>query len=352
MPHGKRILITGGAGYIGSVLVPRLLWGNAVTVYDTLWFGNHLPKDPNLLVVEGDIRDTGKLADLMSGHDILVHAACIANDPSVELDAEMTREINFDCFEPMVTAAKNAGIARFLYVSTSSVYGTSDAPEVTEDHPVVPITLYNTYKAQCEPLLFKHMSDDFVCTIVRPSTVCGYSPRQRLDLCVNILTNHAINNRKITVFGGEQMRPNIHIKDLVDAYELVLRAPAEKIQGEIFNIGSEFQSIGGLALLVKRVVQRFMPELAPIAIETIPSNDPRSYRINGDKFQRVLGYQNKRTIKDAIIDLIRAFENGLLPNSLNDVNYFNVERMKAMGVGTTPRSDPGYGTPAGAVIAA
>ena len=237
-PKFKNVLVTGGAGYVGHVLVPRLLAaGHQVTVYDALYFGCQLPNDLALRVIEGDIRDTAKLAQAMTGHDAVLHLACISNDASFDLDENLSTTINYDCFEPMVIAAKEAGVKRFVYCSSSSVYGVSDSPQVTEDHPLVPLTLYNKLKGLCEPLLFKHMADDFTCAVMRPATVCGYSPRMRLDLSVNILTNHAVNKNTITVFGGSQMRPNLHIEDMVDAYMLMLAAPHEKIQGEIFNIG-------------------------------------------------------------------------------------------------------------------
>jgi nucleoside-diphosphate-sugar epimerase len=347
----NNVLVTGGCGYVGHVLVSRLLGrGHKVTVYDTIWFQNRLPNHVNLCVVKGDIRDTEKLASLFWRQDTIIHLACIANDPSVELDADLTKQINLDCFEPMVIAAKNSGaVKRFIYCSTSSVYGTSNQPEVTEESPCVPITLYNTYKAHCEPLLFKHASEDFTCIILRPATVAGYSPRQRLDLCVNILTNHAVNKGKITVFGGSQMRPNIHIEDLVDAYELLLTAPPHKVHKQIFNCTCHFDTISNWALLVKNTVEKLLPR-QKIEIITTPSDDPRSYKINADKIFHVLGYKPKRTIELAVEDLVRAFSNHLLPNSLEDPIYFDVETMKKMGVGTTPRVDPGYVTPAGAVL--
>lgn len=347
-----RIFITGGAGFCGSVLVPRLLnKGHHVTVYDTLWFGCHLPNHPNLQVIKGDIRDTDWFEHSLYETNAVIHLAAVANDPSAELDEHFTKEIDLDAFEPLVVAAKEAGVNRFIYCSTSSVYGISDAPDVTEEHPCVPITLYNRFKADCEPILFRHASEDFTCTILRPATVCGYSPRQRLDLCVNILVNHAVNKGEITVFGGSQQRPNIHIEDLVDFYELLLEAPHEKIHKEIFNVQCAYHTISELSVTVKLVVERELYDNNDvIKIKTIPSNDLRSYRINANKANRILDYRPKRSIEDAVVDLIRAFQNHLLPDPLTDPIYYDVEVMKQMGVGTTPRSDPGYGRPAGAVI--
>lgn len=329
----KRVLITGGGGYVGSVLVPRLLSkGYAVTVYDIFWYGDgHLPKGhPQLRIVRGDIRDTARLAAEFAGVDAVLHLACISNDPSFELDEKLSESINFTCFEPMVIAAKQAGVKRFVYCSSSSVYGVSDQPEVTEDHPLLPVSLYNKYKGLCEPLLFKHQAPGFTCVTIRPATVCGYGPRTRLDLSVNILTNLAVNTGKITVFGGKQLRPNLHIEDMVDAYELMIEAPAEKIAGQIFNIGYQNLSIARIAEIVRDVVHEEFPDRPEITIETSESNDPRSYHINSDKIRRVLGFTAKRTIEDAVRDLCRAFKAGKLPNSLTDDRYFNVRTMKAV----------------------
>jgi len=229
-----------------------------------------------------------------------------------------------------VLGAKAAGVKRFVYCSSSSVYGVSDSPDVTEDHPLVPLTLYNKFKGMCEPLLFKHQAPDFTCVTIRPATVCGYSPRMRLDLSVNILTNLAVNQGKITVFGGDQLRPNLHIKDMADAYILMIEAPADKIAGETFNIGYQNLSIARIAEIVRDVVQREFPDRPPIQIETTPSNDPRSYHINSDKIKRVLGFAPKRTVEDAVRGLCQAFKAGKLPDSLTNDRYFNVRTMKAI----------------------
>jgi nucleoside-diphosphate-sugar epimerase len=327
----SRLFVTGGAGYVGSVLVPRLLdRGYKVTSYDISYYGdNFLPKgNPNLQVVQGDIRDKAKLAAAVRGHDAFISLACISNDASFELDERLSTSVNLDAFEPMVLAAKAAGVKRFIFASSSSVYGVSDQPNVTEEHPLVPLTLYNKYKGLCEPLLFKHTDENFVGVVFRPATVCGYAPRQRFDLSVNILTNHAINNGKITVFGGEQLRPNLHILDYCDAVQVLLDAPYKKIANEIFNVGYQNMSIMEIALLVKRIVQQEFPEKGDISIVTTPSDDKRSYHINSDKVRRILGYAPKRTIEEAIRELCHAFKDGRLPNSMADDIYYNVRRMK------------------------
>ena len=329
----ERVLVTGGAGYCGSRLVPQLLRsGYKLTVYDIMYFGDDfLPKDsPNLTIVQGDIRDTKRLSNAMAGHDAVVSLACISNDASFELDENLSTSVNFEAFEPMVLAAKNAGVKRFLYASSSSVYGVSDQPNVTEDHPLVPLTLYNKYKGMCEPLLNKHVDDNFTGVTFRPATVCGYAPRQRLDLSVNILTNHAVNKNKITVFGGSQLRPNLHIQDYIDAVEMFLEAPAAKIQGEIFNVGYQNLSLTEIAKLVRKVVIDEFPDRADLEIVTTPSDDLRSYHINSDKVNRVLGFQPRHTIEDAVRELCAAFRDNLLPNSFEDDAYFNVKRLQSL----------------------
>ena len=329
----NNILVTGGAGYVGSLLVPQLLdLGYKVTVYDTMFFGDYFfPKNnTKLRLVKGDIRETAKLAQEMKGVDAVINLACISNDASFELDEKLSTTINLDAFEPMVVAAKKAGVKRFIYASSSSVYGVSESPDVTEDHPLVPLTLYNKYKGMCEPLLFKYQSPEFICVVIRPATLCGYAPRQRLDLSVNILTNHAINAGKITVFGGSQKRPNLHVQDMCDVYKLVLTLDDQKIAGEIFNAGFQNLSIMEIAHLAKKVVQQEFPGKGDIPIVTTPTDDIRSYHVNSAKITRMLGFKPKYTVEDAIRDLCKAFKQGKLPNSMQDTFYFNVRRLKEL----------------------
>lgn len=333
----RRVLVTGGAGYVGCVLVPKLLAaGYDVVVYDLMLFGaDGLPQHPHLDVVRGDIRDIPRLTEALEGVHSVIHLACISNDPSFELDAGLSKSINYDCFEPMVVACKAAGIRRFIYASTSSVYGVSEAPEVTEEHPLVPLTDYNKYKGLTEPLLLRHHGDGFTAVIIRPATVCGYSPRMRFDLTVNILTNHAVNRRLITVFGGSQKRPNIHIDDLAELYVQLLKTPERLIAGQTYNAGYQNYTVSELAEMVRAVVAREMPG-APIRIETSPSNDLRSYHVSSRKIADRLGFVPKRTIEDAVRDICQALKAGRLPNSLTDERYINVKTVKTAGLSCDP----------------
>lgn len=327
----KSIFITGGAGYVGSYLVPEFLkLGYKVTVYDIMYFGDDfLPKEnPNLKIIKGDIRDSKKLESACRDHEFFLHLACISNDASFELDEQLSTSINLDAFEPMVIAAKKSGIKRFIYASTSSVYGVSDKKDVKEDHPLVPLTLYNKYKGLCEPLLFKHTDEKFEGVIFRPATVCGYAPKLRLDLSVNILTNHAVCNKKIMVFGGDQLRPNLHVKDYCDAVKLLITAPTNKIKNEIFNVGYQNMSISEIAILVKKVVEEIFPDNKKIEIEKTKSNDNRSYHINSDKIFNRLGFKAKRNIEEAVRDLCISFKKGLIKESFKNDFYYNVRRLK------------------------
>jgi len=330
----KTVLVTGGAGYKGCVLVPKLLKaGYSVIVFDLMLFGDKgLVPHPNLRIVKGDIRNVEEYAPLLIGVDSVIHMACISNDPSFELNPELSKTINFDCFEPLVKASKAAGVRRFVYVSSSSVYGVSDAPEVTEEHPLVPLTEYNKYKGMCEPFLLKHQSPDFTTVILRPATVCGYSPRMRFDLTVNILTNHAVHRGLITVFGGAQKRPNIHIEDITDLYVHMLKYPDELIAGQTFNVGYENHTVSQLAQITKSVVEREYPGRETIHIETTPSNDNRSYHVSSRKISERLGYRPEHSIEDAVRDLCGAFQATKFRDSLSNDNYVNVKTIKALGL--------------------
>ena len=320
----NKIFITGGAGYVGAVLVPNLLEnGYVVTVLDLMIYGeNVLPSHPNLNAVKGDIRDQALLQKLLPGHDAVIHLACISNDPSFELNPDLGKSINLDAFQPLVEISKNCSVKRFIYASSSSVYGIKDEPDVHEEMVLEPLTDYSQFKADCEKILAEYQSDDFTTVTIRPATVCGYSPRQRLDVVVNILTNLAYHKREISVFGGDQLRPNIHIADMVEAYRVLLNADKEKIAGKIFNAGYENQPVSKIAETVKNVVGE------DVKLITTPSDDNRSYHISSQKIKDEIGFETTHTIQDAVEDLCAAFDKGLLPNSLEDEMYFNIKRMQ------------------------
>jgi len=324
----QSVFITGGAGYVGAMLVPRLLQeGHRVTVLDLMIYGEDvLPKNPALTVIKGDIRNQELMKSSIQGHDVVIHLACISNDPSFELNPELGRSINLDPFRPMVEISKNAGVKRFFYASSSSVYGIKDEPNVHEDMSLEPLTDYSVFKMNCEEILSEYQSDEFTTTTIRPATVCGYSPRQRLDVVVNILTNLAYHKREISVFGGAQLRPNIHIADMVEIYVVLLNAPKEKIAGEIFNGGYENHSVLQLAETVRDVIGE------DVVLKTTPTDDNRSYHVSSKKIADVLGFTGSHTIKDAVSDIKNAFEKGLLPNSLEDEMYFNIKRMQSINL--------------------
>ncbi len=319
----KKILITGGAGYVGSKLVPSLLdQGHEVTVFDLMIYGEKvLPDHEKLKIIKGDIRNIDLLKKILPGHDSLIHLACISNDPSFELNPKLGKSINFDAFEPLVKESVNGHINRFIYASSSSVYGVKKELNVTEDMSLEPLTDYSKFKGDCEKILNSYKSDDFVTTTIRPSTVCGYAKRQRLDLVVNILTNHAFHNREIKVFGGDQLRPNVHIDDMVRSYLTVLNADVKKINGEIFNVGYKNQTVNELANNVKEVIGD------DIKIIKTKSNDNRSYHVSCQKIKDILGFETKYTIKDAVRDLKDSFENKILQNTFDNEFFFNIKRM-------------------------
>ncbi|MFZ5453718.1 MAG: NAD-dependent epimerase/dehydratase family protein [Thermodesulfobacteriota bacterium] len=327
MPKYKSVLVTGGAGYVGAVLVPKLLEKEyRVKVIDLYLYGekvlNAVRSHPNLQEVKGDIRDRALLEKEVPGTDVVIHLACISNDPSYELDPQLAKSINYDAFLQLIEIAKKSGVKVFIYASSSSVYGIKEEPEVTEDLPLEPLTDYSKYKALGEEALLAAAADDFVVTIVRPSTVCGYSPRLRLDLTVNILTNHAINKGTITVFGGEQKRPNIHIKDMTDLYLFLLEQPDHKIHKKIYNVGYENFKVRELAEKVKATLG------GDIDIVYTPSNDNRSYHVSSEKIKRELGFAPKFSIEDAILDLKTAFAAGKIPEAMTDRRYYNIKTMQ------------------------
>jgi nucleoside-diphosphate-sugar epimerase len=324
----KRIMVTGGAGYVGSNLVPKLLdAGYEVSVLDLYIYGDVFAGqngNSKLRQTKGDLRDPGDVQKALVGCDAVIHLACISNDPSFDLNPDLGKSINFDCFRPLVKAAKDGGVKRFIYASSSSVYGIKDQGDVTEDLPLMPLTDYSKYKAMCEEVLEEEREPGFVAVTLRPATVCGYAPRLRLDLTVNILTNHAINNGRITVFGGEQLRPNIHVDDMTDLYLLLLERPDEAVSGKTWNAGYHNLKVRAIADMVRDEVGE------KVDIVVTPTDDHRSYHVSSEKIRRDLGFIAGRTVKDAIIDLKNAFAAGKVPNSMTDDRYYNIKRMQTL----------------------
>jgi len=332
----KSVLVTGGAGYVGSVLIPKLLRnGYKVKVLDLYIYGENVldsvKDNPNLTQIKGDIRDTGLLEKELLGTDAVIHLACISNDPSYELNPDLGKSINFDAFVSLVDVCKKTSVKRFIYASSSSVYGIKGEEKVTEDLPLEPLTDYSKYKALCEDHLLGLKEPGFVFLILRPATVCGYSPRLRLDLSVNILTNHAVNKGKITVFGGEQKRPNLHIEDMTDLYVKALEYPDEMIDRKIFNAGYHNMKMKEIAEVVKKVVTREMKRDS-LEIVTTPTDDNRSYHVSSEKIKKELGFEAKRSVEQAIIDICKAFNAGLIPNSMEDKRYFNIKTMQLLNL--------------------
>jgi len=329
---GHKVLVTGGAGYVGSCLVPKLLGkGYEVVAYDLCVYGEDVLAgalyQPGFRLVKGDIRDVELLSTALVGVETVIHLACISNDPSFDLDPDLGKSINYDSFVPLVLACKSSGVRRFVFASSSSVYGVKSDPDVTEEATCEPLTDYSKYKALCEDLLRSQEEGGFGTVILRPATICGYAPRMRLDLVVNILTNHAINNRRIRVFGGRQKRPNIHIDDITDLYVDLVGRPEAEVVGKTWNVGSENHEVREIAATVKQVLGD--PD---VAIVTEPSDDDRSYHVSSRRIREAIGFTPTRSVSDAVVDVKEAFAAGRIPNPMDDDRYYNIRTMQNIGL--------------------
>ena len=291
-----KILVTGACGYKGSVLVPKLLFrGWKVIAFDTMWFGDHLPSHPLLTKIKGDVNDVNSLP--IGDVDVIVHLSSIANDPCGDLNPKLTWETSCLATMQLADKAKRVGVKQFIYASSGSVYGVKEEEKVIEDLELVPLSEYNKTKMVAERVLLSY-ADDFVLQIIRPATVCGLSPRMRLDVSVNMLTMQALTKGEITVLGGKQTRPNIHIEDIANLYIYLIDNP--NIQG-IFNAGFENLSILTIAEIVSKKTG------AKIIVK--PSNDPRSYRVDSDKLLKT-GFKPHKCVSDAIEEIIASYKDG------------------------------------------
>lgn len=336
MTRFKKIAVTGGGGYVGSALVPYLVTqGYEVKVLDLFLYGekglDEANGSPLLKKVKMDIRDSQRLRKELAGMDAVIHLACISNDPSFELNPRLGKSINYDAFPALLEAVRENSVKRFVYASSSSVYGVKKVSHVTEEALCEPLTDYSKYKMLCEETL--RSADMGACkwTVVRPATVCGYAPRMRLDLTVNILTIHALARKEITVYGGGQLRPNIHIRDMIELYRILLEAPSEKIHRETFNAGYENETVMKLAEKVKEEVGD-----PSVTIRVEPTDDHRSYHIDSEKIKRTLNFAPRHTIPDAIRSICDAFREGRMPNPLTDARYYNIQTMKQMNLSEQP----------------
>jgi nucleoside-diphosphate-sugar epimerase len=311
-----KILLTGGCGYIGTPLTLSLLEaGHQVTVVDIQWFGNDLPSHPNLKIIKEDIRHADRIP--MQGIDSILHLANIANDPCADLDSKLNWEVNALATMFLVERAIAQGVPQFIHASSGSVYGVKDEPEVTEELSLVPISDYNKTKMVSERVLLSY-ANKICINIVRPATVCGYSPRMRLDLSVNLLTMAALSKGRITVFGGDQTRPNIHLKDMIRVYHHFLKYGKE--YPGVFNAGFENISILDIAKRVQKHV--------PAEIIVTPSNDPRSYRLSSAKLLAT-GFKPQFSVEDGITEVVEAYRNGRLEDQ---ERFHNIKTMKSLNI--------------------
>lgn len=310
-----KILVTGGAGYVGSLLVPELLErGHDVMVVDWFLYGDTLPRHDRLTCLQLDVRQI-RMVDA----DAVIHLACVSNDPSFDLDPALGKSVNYDATVRLVRLCQQGNVQRFIYASSSSVYGVKpDGVEVTEEMLLEPVTPYARYKADAEQIVLAASS--MHPTVLRPATLCGYSPRQRLDLVVNILTMQAVCHKTITVHGGTQQRANLHVQDMLRAYVAVLDAPVEKVAGQVFNVGAENLTVAAIAKRVQAICGGKI-------VTKKDTNDPRSYVVNSQKIQKALKFTPAHTLDEAITDLKAALTDGRIPDP-SEAKYHNIQQMQ------------------------
>jgi len=314
----KRIVLIGGGGYVGTQLSHKLLdVGCAVTVFDTFWFGDFLGEHPRLTKIRGDIRDDEAVRRAVTGQDAMALMACLSNDPMSDIDAELTKSINYDASARTVSRAREAGVGRCVYASSSSVYGTQDVPRVTEDIPLKPITLYSRYKAEMEEIVNGAGNDDFTVVSIRSATVCGYSPRMRLDLLMNLFAYLATKSGVISVEGGDQVRPLIHISDIVDFYCLLLHLPHKLIHRQAYNVSAGNFTVREVAELTRKFI--------PCELEYVEVVDRRSYPLCSERAADELGFRTRHTIEDAIVEVQQAMESGRIDT--DDRRAFNLKQL-------------------------
>lgn len=324
----KRILLIGGAGYVGAELQKTLaMSGYKVRVFDIFWYPkgrwdqNSFPQSINIEYIQGDVRNLELLTSALDEVDTVIHLACISNDPSFELDPNLAYEINYKAFKNFIPILNKSKVKRFIFASSSSVYGVKSEPEVTEELTLNPLTDYSKFKIECESIMKSEIRDDIVQIIFRPSTVCGHSRRQRFDLVVNILTLSALTKGEILVHGGSQFRPNLHIKDMVNSYLLAIEADSKFVHREIFNVAGENMTVKDIAEKVQSVIS------SDLQIEFLPVNDERSYRVSGAKIASILGFRPQHTVDEAIKDIQKSFTNGIYGDT-NQAQYYNLRVMK------------------------